>query len=164
MKKLLLSMLAILLIFEEWLWDGLTAFGHLLVRWLNLESVEQWLCQASPYKALAAFSIPLLIVAPINLVAIELLIHGLVLQGILLELLAKLLGTVLIARVFALTKPQLLTFPFVRIIYSSVNQWLQWAHEKVMGTSAYQWAKSWQRQLKTQLAAGFADWLAKRRG
>jgi len=163
MKKILLSMLAVFLIFEEWLWDGLTVFGQLLVRWLNLGGVEQWLCQASPNKALAAFSIPLLIVMPINFVAIELFIHGLVLQGILLELLAKLLGTVLIARVFALTKPQLLTFPLLQLIYTTVNRWLQWAHQKVIGTSAYQWAKLLQSQLKTQFAVGFANWLAKRR-
>src|SRR5665647_1289430 len=97
MKKLLLSLLAIFLIIEEWLWDLLTAFGHSLVRWLNLESFEQWLSQTSPTLALVAFSIPIMIVAPINLIAFGLLAHGMFLQGILLELLAKLLGTVLIA-------------------------------------------------------------------
>jgi hypothetical protein len=62
MKKLLLSLLAIFLIIEEWLWDLLTAFGHSLVRWLNLESFEQWLSETSPSMALVAFSIPILIV------------------------------------------------------------------------------------------------------
>jgi len=64
MKKTLLSLLAIILIFEEWLWDLLTAIGHTLARWLNLESFEQWLSQTSPITALVAFSIPLLIVTP----------------------------------------------------------------------------------------------------
>ena len=73
MKKTLLSLLAIILIFEEWLWDLLTAIGHTLARWLNLESFEQWLSQTSPITALVAFSIPLLIVTPINLLAFGLL-------------------------------------------------------------------------------------------
>jgi len=136
MKKLLLSLLAIILIFEEWLWDLLTAIGHSLIRWLNLESFEQWLSLTSPTMALVAFSIPLLIVTPINLVAFGLLAHGLILQGIGLEVLAKLLGTLLVARVFALTKPQLLTFAFLRVIYTTITGWLQWAHQKITETQS----------------------------
>jgi len=46
--------------------------------------------------------------------------------------------------VFALTKPQLLTFTFLRITYTTVTRWLQWAHAKVTETAVYRWA----RQLK----------------
>ena len=140
MKKILLSFFAVALIIEEWLWDVLTALGHSLVRWLNLESFEQWLSQTSPTLALVAFCIPIMIVTPINLVAFGLLAHGLILQGILLELLAKLLGTVLIARVFALTKPQLLTFTFLRVIYTTITGWLQWAHQQITETAVYRWS------------------------
>ncbi|HEY8159280.1 MAG TPA: hypothetical protein VIF10_11320 [Methylobacter sp.] len=141
MKKILLSLLAIFLIVEEWLWDWLTAFGHLLFHWLNLEQFEQWLRQTNPTMALVAFSIPLLIVAPINLVAFMLIAKGLILQGILMEVLAKLLGTLLVARVFALTKPQLLTFAFLRITYTTITRWLHWAHDKVTETTVYRWMK-----------------------
>ncbi|MDI1276142.1 hypothetical protein, partial [Methylobacter sp.] len=119
MNKILLSFLAVILIIEEWLWDLLTAFGRSLFHWLNLEQFEQWLRQTKPTMALVAFSIPLLIVAPINIVAFKLIANGLILQGILTEVLAKLLGTLLVARVFALTKPQLLTFVFLMIIYTT---------------------------------------------
>lgn len=155
MKKLLLSLLAILLIFEEWLWDGLSFFGHWLIAHLHLKGVEQWLSQTSPIVALIAFSIPLLIVTPINLIAIGLLAHGLILQGIALEIVAKLLGTVLIARVFALTKPQLLTFSFIRFIYNTITRWLYWAHEKVVQTSIYQWSKRLKADIKTRFSAWF---------
>lgn len=157
MKKLLLSLLAIFLIFEEWLWDSLTTFGHLLVRWLNLGAVERWLSQTSPNVALLAITIPLLIVTPLNLTAIWMLTHGLLIQGILLELLAKLLGTVLIARVFALTKPQLLSFTFLRIIYTTITGWMQWAHRKVVDTAFYQQLKNFQHAAKMR----FAKWFSK---
>ena len=156
MKKLLLSLLAIFLIFEEWLWDLLTAFGHLLIQWLNLKGVEQWLSQTSPTMALVAFSIPIMIVMPINLVALGMLANGLILQGILLELLAKLLGTVLIARVFALTKPQLLTFAFLNLIYSTITRWLQWAHQKIAETAIYRWSKQFKAEAKVRFAAWFS--------
>ncbi len=141
MKKILLSLLAIFLIIEEWLWDILTAFGRSLFHWLNLERFEQWLRQTNPVMALVAFSIPLLIVAPINLAAFGLIANGLILQGILMEVLAKLLGTLLVARVFALTKPQLLTFPFLMIVYTTITRWLHWAHDKVTETTVYRWMK-----------------------
>lgn len=154
MNKLLLSLLAFFLIIEEWLWDLLTAFGQSLVRWLNLESFEQWLSQTSPTIALVALSIPILIVTPINLMAIGLLANGLIVQGILVEVLAKLLGTLLVARVFALTKPQLLTFTFLNIIYTNITRWLQWAHQKITETPVYRLAK----QLKTEAKSRFAAW------
>ena len=154
MKKLLLSLLAIFLIIEEWLWDLLTAFGDSLARWLNLESFEQWLSKTSPAMALVALSIPILIVTPVNLAALVLLANGLILQGILMEVLAKLLGTLLIARVFALTKPQLLTFSFLNLIYTAITRWLQWAHQKITETAVYRWTK----QLKAEAKARFAAW------
>ena len=110
-----------------------------------------WLTDGNPSPT---FSIPLLIVTPINLLAIGLLAHGLILQGIGLEILAKLLGTLLVARVFALTKPQLLTFTFLRVIYTTITRWLQWAHQKITETSVYRWSK----QFKTEAKARFAAW------
>ena len=154
MKKIILSLLAIVLIFEEWLWDLLTAFGHSLVKWLHLEAFELWLSQTSPPMALVAFSIPLMMVTPINLAALALLANGLILQGILLEVLAKLLGTLLISRVFALTKPQLLTFALMSIIYTHITRWLQWAHQKITETAVYRLSK----QLKAEAKAWLADW------
>ena len=154
MKKILLSFLAIILIIEEWLWDILSALGHALIQWLRLERVELWLTQTTPTMALVAFSIPILIVLPINLVAIGLLAHGLILQGLGLELLAKLLGTVLIARVFALTKSQLLTFGVLRWVYTTITGWLQWAHQKVVETTVYRWAQ----RVKAETKARFAAW------
>ena len=141
MKKILLSFLAIFLIIEEWLWDLLTALGHSLSHRLHLEQFEQWLRQTDPAMALVAFSIPILIVVPINIVAFELVTNGLILQGILTEILAKLLGTLLVARVFALTKPQLLTFAFLMVIYTTITGWLKWAHDKITETTVYRWMK-----------------------
>ncbi|WAR45599.1 hypothetical protein [Methylomonas rapida] len=151
MKKLLLTLLAILLIVEEWLWDFLSACGHYMALLLRLESFERWLVQTSPPLALLAFTIPILIVTPINLVALSLLLNGLLLQGILLELFAKLLGTLLVARVFSLTKPQLLTFAVIAVIYHNVTGWLRWAHAKIVDTEIYRWSRQVKAQVKTKI-------------
>ncbi len=151
MKKLLLTLLAILMIFEEWLWDVLSAFGHYLVLLLRLENFERWLSQTSPPMALLAFTIPILIVTPINLAAFWLLLHGLLLQGIVLELFAKLLGTLLVARVFTLTKNQLLTFAMFAVIYNAIMAWLRWAHAKIVDTAIYRWSRQVKAQVKTKI-------------
>lgn len=155
MKKILLSLFAIILIIEEWLWDALSAFGHFLISLLHLEKFERWINQLSPNTALIAFMIPLLIVTPINLAALGLLANGLILQGILLEILAKLLGTLLVSRVFALTKSQLLTFKVLAVIYSAIMRWLTWAHQKITETTVYKFAKAFKSQVKERIAGWF---------
>lgn len=148
MKKILLSLLAIILIIEEWLWDLLSATGHRLIEALHLQSLEQRLSQASPAMALLAFCVPMLIVTPLNLIALNLLAHGLILQGISLEIIVKLLGTLLVSRVFSLTKPQLLSFGILNLVYTTIMFWLHWAHQRIVETATYRLVKQLQRQAK----------------
>jgi hypothetical protein len=155
MKRILLSLLAMVLLIEEWLWDILTALGQQLARLMHLAKFERRLSQTSPSMALLAFTIPILIVTPINLTAFWLLAHGLVLQGILMEVVAKLLGTLLVARVFALTKPQLLTFAAFAWVYTTITDWLRWAHERIAQTTVYRLAN----QIRAQVKAGFRAWV-----
>jgi hypothetical protein len=157
MKKLVLTLLAVLLIIEEWLWEFLSACAHYLAVLLRLESVERWLSQTAPVTALLAIMIPILIVTPINLAALWLLLHGLLLQGVLLEVFAKLLGTLLVARVFTLTKPQLLTFSAIALVYNTITTWLRWAHAKIADTAIYRLS----RKVKAQVKAKVKAWLSR---
>lgn len=149
-KKLLLSLLAIILIIEEWLWEILTSFGSYLSSLLRLQAFERWLSQLPPRSALTAFIIPLLIVAPINLLGFALMAHGLFLRGLMVEIFAKLLGTLLVARVFKLTRPQLLTLRWFKFVYDKIISWLSWAHQRVTATTTYRMVK----QLKEKILLG----------
>lgn len=140
-KRFLFSLLAILLLFEEWLWDALTALGRALARWLRLERAEAWLRRSPRYIAALAFLVPVLIVTPLNLIAFWMMGTGKFWRGLWLEIAAKLLGTVLIARVFALTKPQLMTFGWFQWLYTTISGWLHWAHERIRQTATYKAAK-----------------------
>lgn len=155
MKKLLLSFLAIILIIEEWLWDTLSLLGHFLAYHLGFARFEQWLAKSSPYQALIAISIPILIVTPINIAAIWLFANGLILQSIVLELFAKLFGTLFVAHFFTLTKKQLLTFRLLARVYNTISYWLSWAHSKIIETPIYQWTKKMKIHLKTIIATWF---------
>ncbi len=155
MKKILLSICAVILIIEEWLWDVLSAFGHYLVVRLGLVRFENWLMQTTPYQALFAISIPILLVTPLNFFAIWLLANGLILQGISLELFAKLLGTIFIARFFTLSKPQLLTFRLIAALYNTISAWLQCAQDKITETAVYRIAKKFKAEVKARWAVWF---------
>lgn len=148
LKRFLLSLLALLLLFEEWLWLVLTTLGRKLSQWLHLQKVEAWLRNASPRKALAAFFVPVAVVTPINLTGLNYIAKGLFLKGLMFQLVAKLFGTVLIARVFALTKPQLLTFGWFNWLYHTITKWLRWAHERIQQTTVYKKAKEIKLSLK----------------
>lgn len=138
LKKLLLTLLAILVIFEEWLWDMLTAVGQWLAQALNLERFDERLARASPHQALLAFLIPFVVITPLNIVALFLLTHGGIVEGILLEIAAKLLGTLLVARIFKLVRPALLTFTWFARFYSAIIGLLQWAHKLIHDSAIYQ--------------------------
>jgi len=142
MKKILLSLLAVLIIIEEWLWEALNHLAHRLVKLLRLDGFERWLISLSPVHSLIAFVIPLLVVMPINLLALRLIVQGMVFQGVLLEVFAKLFGTLFISRVFSLTKQQLLTYKIINFTYKTISCWLDWAHKKVIETTIYKKAKS----------------------
>ena len=137
LKKLLLTMLAIFVIFEEWLWDMLTAAGQWLANVFNLERFDEQLASASPLQALLVFLIPLALVTPLNIFALFLITHGGLVEGILLEIAAKLIGTLLVARIFKLVRPALLTFSWFAKLYNAIIGLLQWAHELIHDSAIY---------------------------
>lgn len=148
LKQLFLSVLAVLVLFEEWLWDLLTVLGQGLSRLLHLERFDAWLSQASPKQALTAFAIPLAVVAPLNVGAVILMVHGAMTAGILVEIAAKLLGTLLIARVFRLTRPALMSFSWFARLYESIMRLLRWAHALVQESQLYRSALAFKKAMK----------------
>jgi len=148
LKQLLLSVLAVLVLFEEWLWDILTVLGQRLSRLLHLERFDAWLSQASPKLALTAFAIPLAAVAPLNVGAVMLMVHGAMTAGILLEIAAKLLGTLLVARVFRLTRPALMSFAWFARLYEWIMRLVHWAHALVQESQLYRAALALKETMK----------------
>jgi hypothetical protein len=154
MKKLLLSILAVFLLVEEWLWDVLTAFGHRLFIWLHLAGFERWLAGTRPGVAMAAMVLPMLLILPVKIAALFLFAHGQIIQGLILVIAAKLFATLLVSRMFAVTRPQLMTFAWFATLYTTITRWLAWAHERIRATPLYQQAV----KLKAAARARWAKW------
>ncbi len=152
-KKLFLSIFALLVIFEEWLWDVLAIVGQWFSRILHLEKFETWLLGASANQALMTFLIPLIIVTPFNILVIFLFAHGAIIEAILLEIAVKLFCTLLIARIFRLVKTALLTFTWFEKIYYMISRVLHWAHDIIQHSVIYQESLKLKAMIKIELAA-----------
>jgi len=149
LKKIFLTIVAIVVIFEEWLWDLLTDIGQWIANKLELEKFDIWLLKASPKQALIAFFIPILIVTPINIFAIFLLTKGHLIEGVLLEIAAKLLGTLLISRIFKLVKPTLLKFIWLNSLNLKIGHLIEWAHNIMLNSFVYAWIITIKMKIKT---------------
>lgn len=154
MKKWLINSLiwiaALTLLFEEWLWDQLS----LALSWLGqlpvLSQIERWLGQLSPYAALACFTLPFITLLPVNLLATYWIAHGWVNLGLVILIAAKLLGTAVLARIFTLTKNQLLSIDWFATLYTRFDLFKQRLYAQLKATPAWQRLQTIKRQ--------FHDW------
>jgi len=116
----LLVVAGVVLLVEEALWrlSGLLALlGKLPV----FHAIEAWIRRVPPWGALALFGIPSIALAPIKFLALYWMAGGHPMLGIGTIITAKVTGTAVVARLFQLTQPQLLTIG-----------WFRWGYEKVM--------------------------------
>lgn len=111
---------ALLLWFWEWLWEPLERLMALIGRWPLLRRVEAWIARAPRYLALACFLIPGAALLPFKVIGLYFLAHGAPVLGIGTFLVAKVVGTALVAHIFTLTKPQLMEIVWFARAYGAV--------------------------------------------
>lgn len=134
-----LMLLAALMMFvEEVLWESLkvimAAFGKLpLVR-----ALEARIARLPPYGAAAVFLLPGMMLLPVKITALWLLASGHAVLGCQLIIAAKLIGTALVARIFTLTRDQLLTLRWFSWIYHTVLRWRATLYGWVIASGAWQ--------------------------
>src|SRR5215510_4857669 len=126
MKKLLKRLLAapfvliaaIVILFEEWLWDDLQRVAAAIGRLPLFRQIESFIAGAPPYVALALFAAPSLLLIPVKLVALYFIAHGQPALGLMAVICAKIVGTALIARIYALTHSNLLRISWFARLHS----------------------------------------------
>lgn len=115
--------LALLILFEEWGWEPLSAVLIRLAGWLGLQRLEQRIARLPPWPALALFVLPSAALLPVKLLALGLITHGHAFAGLLVIVLAKLLGTAVVARLFMLTQPALMQLAWFARLHGG---WMRW--------------------------------------
>jgi hypothetical protein len=108
---------ASLFLFEEVGWELLQRMMHALSRLPVVARVEGWITRLGPYPALALFLVPIILLEPLKLLALWLIATGHFLLGATVIVFAKLFSTALVARLFHLSRPALLSLAWFRRLF-----------------------------------------------
>jgi hypothetical protein len=142
---------ALVILFEEWGWEPLQAAIARLVRALKLDRLERRIAGLPPYVALVVTFAPVLLAVPVKLAAVWLIAQGQALTGLALIIGVKLIGTAVLARLFALTQPVLMQLAWFARLH---GRWMAWKAELlhwVRATPAWQWARGVAEQVRQAL-------------
>lgn len=130
------GVLALIILFEEWGWVPLQQLLARIGRWPGLRWIERWVRNLPPWAAVALFALPTLALLPVKLVALWAMGHGHVVLGMLVIVLAKGVGTAVVARLFTLTQPALMQLRWFAWIYT----WGMHAKHAVLARARATWA------------------------
>ena len=120
----LLALAALVIAAEEILWRLAKVYAW-LGRLPVFRAVERWASSLPPYGALCLFAVPSVTLAPVKFLALYWMAGGHPVLGAGTIVTAKIAGTALVARIYQLTRPALVTLG-----------WFAWGEAKVLGVRA----------------------------
>ncbi|CAN5448030.1 hypothetical protein BH11PSE11_BH11PSE11_35350 [soil metagenome] len=130
---------AILLLFEDWIWDATKSVLARLPDVPALKAIERQVQRLPPYAALIAFLLPGLLLLPVKLLALFAIAHGHAMLGLSVIVAAKILGTILVTRIYAWTKPALLALGWFARCHDGFISFKNRMIERLRATDA--WSK-----------------------
>jgi hypothetical protein len=164
--KPLWILLALVFLFEAWLWKHLTAFAHAIIDlfpWQALkERFAKFIDGLSPYATLPVFVLPFILLLPLKFLEVYLIVRHRWFAAILVLVIAKLLGLGITAFIFEVTKPKLLQLAWFRWLYELMLVWLAKAHA-LIDPIKHQ-VKDWLAESGRRAALWLAKVLPNRRG
>ncbi len=127
--------LALLFLFEAWLWEKLQPLVGRIVDALAWPKLKLWAAARiealPPAATLAVFAFPVLLLLPLKFLGLWMLAHGSWLGALAVLGLAKVVSMGLTAFIFDVTRPKLLQLAWFRWIYVRVLVGLAWAHRQI---------------------------------
>lgn len=115
--------LAAVILFEEWGWTPLARGLGRLARRAGLQRLERHIAALGPRVSLAVLFVPALALLPVKIGALWLLGLGRVVLGLAMLVVAKIVGTAVVARLFILTRPQLMRMRWFAGAYARWSAW-----------------------------------------
>ncbi len=158
----------LLVLLEETVWRWATALGRLIARIPVFGAVERLVVALPPPAVFTLFIIPMALLLPVKLAALWLIGTGHAVLGLGVILLAKMLGTALSARLYAIAEPKLMQVAAFARLHGWVTRLLRRAHEFLEASAAYRRARDAMHQAKAALQGlalrARAAWAARGRG
>lgn len=110
LRGLALAVAALVFFIEEWGWRPLTAMAARLAKWPPVARLEARIAAAPRRLALLLFLAPATLLFPLKIAALWFIDKGRAELGLVLIVLAKVLGTAGVGRLFILLESQLMSF------------------------------------------------------
>ena len=133
--KPLLILLALVFLFEAWLWEHLrplVAWFIDRIAWARFKArIAAAIEHLPPYPTLLVFLIPVVLLFPLKLLGLWMLAHGSWLGAMTVLALAKVVSMGVTAFIFDITRPKLLQLGWFKWLYEHILVWLEWAHALV---------------------------------
>jgi hypothetical protein len=131
----LLVLLALVFLFEAWLWERLAPLVAWIVARIPLRQVKAWMAAwiegLPPAATLVVFVVPFILLVPLKFLEFWFLAHRNWFGVVATLVLAKLVGLGVTAFIFDVTRPKLLQLPWFARLYERVLVWLAWARALV---------------------------------
>ncbi|MDH0862992.1 hypothetical protein [Mitsuaria sp. GD03876] len=140
LRWLVRVVLALVILFEEWGWEPLQRWMAAIGRLPVFRQLEALVRRLPPYVALVVFFLPGFLLLPVKLLALWLIGIGRPGLGLAVIVLAKVVGTAVVARIFALTQPALMSLPWFARLHARWTVWkdglLAWVRASAVWRSA----------------------------
>lgn len=150
---------AIIILLEDWLWDDLQRLAAWFGRLPVFKQIEALVLRLPPAAALCLFIVPSLVLIPVKLLALWFISRGHALLGVGTIIAAKIAGTALVARLFKLTKPKLLTFGWFAWLYERITAFKSRIYSAIKSSVVYKTI----HRLLTGMRERFRAWRAQSR-
>lgn len=127
-----LILLALIFLFEAWLWSHLAPVVAWIVARIPLRAVKLWAAIAierlPPYATLVVFVVPVILLLPLKFLGLWMLAQGQWFGALAVLALAKVVSLGVTAFIFDLTRDKLLQLAWFRTLYDWVLLLLERAH------------------------------------
>jgi hypothetical protein len=154
--------LALLFLFEAWLWDRLAPIvGRIVavVPWGRIKpAFVRLVDRLSPQATLVIFVVPFILLLPLKFLEFWFLAHRQWVTAIAVLVLAKLVGLGVTAFIFEVTKNKLLQMAWFGHLYEFFLWARRWAQEKIMPIT--QRLREWSRQTVDPVLQRLRKWRA----
>ncbi|MBI3583753.1 MAG: hypothetical protein HY096_07375 [Nitrospinae bacterium] len=132
---------ALLIVFEEWVWDSILAVMARFGRLRLIHRFEEFIAKQHQYLLLVFFCFPFFIMMPAKLYGLYLIADGKVAKGVTIFILAKGLITALVTRLFVISKDKLLLIKVFAVSYHWLIEKKEWVYAELNQLPAWQVTK-----------------------
>jgi len=147
----LVFIVAVILVFEEWLWDTLKIRLQRLSRLPAVAGIELLIRKLPPWAALLVLILPGIILIPFKVGALYLIGHHRPFLGLLTLLSAKLTGTALAAYLFDLVRDNARRLSWFNLVYLRIIALLDSAKIWLHRHPAYSWIQRFKTRIRHHL-------------